>query len=109
MDFRQLLSDPAVRTEFFDRIDEIAADTSMEDGLEGLEGVITYIEVRDTAESMSEGRWDSSDPGLEAIILRFLRPVYLVQRARFPRLVTSRPTAVKSLGAWKSRGPGSTG
>jgi len=83
MDFRQLLSDPAVRTEFFDRIDEIAANTGVEGGLEALEGGISYAEVRDAAESMSEGRWDSSDPGLEAIILQFLRPVYLVQRGTF--------------------------
>ena len=83
MDFRQLLSDPAVRTEFFDRIDEIAANTGMEGGLEGLEGGISYTEVRNAAESMSEGRWDSSDPGLEAIILSFLRPVYLIQRGTF--------------------------
>ncbi len=84
MNFRQLLSDPALKSEFFARIDEIAANADAESGgLEGLEGGISPTEIRDVAESMAEGRWDSSDPGLEAIIRRFLRPVYLVQRGTF--------------------------
>jgi V8-like Glu-specific endopeptidase len=83
LDYRQLLSDPALRSEFFDRIDEIAENAGTEGGLEGLEGGISLTEIRTAAESMSMGRWESSDPGLEAIIRRFLRPVYLVQRGTF--------------------------
>ena len=64
MDFRQLLSDPAVRTEFFDRIDEIAANTGVEGGLEALEGGISYAEVRDAAESLSKGAGTPPIPAL---------------------------------------------
>jgi hypothetical protein len=86
MDFRQLLSDPDLRSEFFNRIDEIAGNANMESGgLEGLEGGINPVDIGAAAKSMSEGRWDSSDPGLEAIIRRFLRPVYLVQEGTFSR------------------------
>ena len=83
MDFRQLLSDDALKNEFFERIDEIAASSDTANGLEGLEGGISPGAVEAAGESMAEGRWDSSDPGLEAIILRFVRPVYLVQQGSF--------------------------
>jgi hypothetical protein len=83
MDFRQLLSDDALRDEFLDRIDEIAASQETEGGLEGLEGGIDPSAVATAAESMAEGRWDSADPGLEAIIRRFARPVYLIQHGTF--------------------------
>ena len=83
MDFRQLLSDDALRDEFFDRIDEIAASPETEGGLEGLEGGIDPSALEAAAESMAEGRWDSSDSGLEAIIRRFTRPVYLIRRGTF--------------------------
>jgi hypothetical protein len=83
MDFRQMLSDDALKNEFYERIDEIAASSDAVDGLEGLEGGISSDTLEEAAESMAEGRWDSSDPGLEAIILHFLRPVYLVQRGSF--------------------------
>jgi endonuclease G len=83
MDFRQLLSDDALRGEFLDRIDEIAASPESEGGLEGLEGGVNPNAVAAAAESMAEGRWDSPDPGLEAIIRRFTRPVYLIQRGTF--------------------------
>jgi Trypsin-like peptidase domain len=83
MDFRQLLSDDALRDEFLDRIDEIAASPETEGGLEGLEGGVDPSAIEAAAESMAEGRWDSPDPGLEAIIRRFTRPVYLIQRGTF--------------------------
>lgn len=79
MDFRQLLSDDALRDEFHDRIDEVAASAESGGGLEGLEGGVDPGAVEAAAESMAEGRWDSSDPGLEAIIRRFARPVYLIR------------------------------
>lgn len=83
MDFRQLLSDDALKNEFFERVDEIAASAGTAGGLEGLEGGVRSSAVEAAAASMAEGRWDSSDPGLEAIILRFLRPVYLVRHGSF--------------------------
>jgi hypothetical protein len=79
MDFRQLLSDGALKREFFERVSEVAASCDRTDGLEGLDGGISPGTLEAAAASMAEGRWNSSDPGLEAIILRFLRPVYLVQ------------------------------
>jgi V8-like Glu-specific endopeptidase len=84
MDFRQLLSDPELRSEFLGRIDEIAASADAETGgLEGREGGLSAADIEEAAEQMSEGRWDSSDRGLEAIIRRFVRPVYLVQQGTF--------------------------
>jgi hypothetical protein len=86
MDFRHLLSDDSLRNEFFDRIDEIAASAGSEGGLEGLEGLEGGVDpgaVVAAADSMAEGRWDSSDPGLEAIIRRFTRPVYLIRDGTF--------------------------
>ena len=63
MDFRQLLSDDALKNEFFERVDEIAASAGTASGLEGLEGGRRPSVVEAAAESMAEGRWDSSDPG----------------------------------------------
>jgi V8-like Glu-specific endopeptidase len=92
MDFRQLLSDDSLRNEFFNSIDEIAASLeTIGDGLEGLEGGINLAAVGEAAESMAAGRWDSADSGLEAIIRRFLRPVYLVQRGTFSRPAQQSP------------------
>jgi Trypsin-like peptidase domain len=86
MDFRQFFSDPAMTREFLDRFDEIRAGLRGEaDGLEGLEGGggPTRQRASDAVESMAEGTWESQDPGLEAIIRRFTRPVYLVQQSTF--------------------------
>lgn len=83
MDFRQLLSDGALRDEFFDRIDEIAGSAQIEGGLQGLDGGVDPSAIENAAESMAEGRWDSPHPGLEAIIRRFTRPVYLIRRGTF--------------------------
>ena len=85
MDFRQVFSDPAVQEEFVDRFDELAERAPAEaGGLEGLEGGLELDDAADTAESMAEGTYDpGSQPGLEAIIERFTRPVHLVQQSTF--------------------------
>ena len=83
MDFRQLLSDDALRDEFRDRINEIAGSTERAGGLEGLEGGVDPSAVEAAAENMAKGRWDSTDPGLEAIIRRFTRPIYLIRGGTF--------------------------
>lgn len=84
MDFRQFFSDPAVTSEFLDRFDELRRSVPVEGGLEGLEGGgPSRQQAADAAASMAEGTWTSQDPGLEAIIQRFTRPVYLIQRSTF--------------------------
>jgi len=80
VDFRQLLAHPTIRQEFIGRFGELAASLhNGAGGLEGLDGGLTTADAERAAESMQEGRWDSQHPGLEAIIQRFARPVYLVQ------------------------------
>ena len=112
MDFRQLFSDPALRGEFFGRIDEIAADVGTESyGPEGparrlLEGAISPADTGAAVEIISEeDRCDSSDPGSQPIVRRFLRPVYLVRDSMFSRpanqsplgrRITARPEAARS-------------
>jgi endonuclease G len=83
MDFRQFFSDPAVTREFLDRFDEIRVSVPAEGGLEGLDGGPSRQQAADAAASMAEGTWTSQDPGLEAIIQRFTRPVYLIQQSTF--------------------------
>ncbi|MGI5292669.1 trypsin-like serine peptidase [Nonomuraea polychroma] len=84
MDFRQMLADPAVTEEFLDRFDELADSASTRiGGLEGLGKGQRVDRARAAVQSMLEGTWESQDPGLEAIIERFTRPVYLVQDGRF--------------------------
>ena len=84
MDFRQFFSDSAVTGEFLDRFSEIRASLLVEGGgLEGLEGGPTRQQAAAAVQSMVEGTWTSQDSGLEAIIQRFTRPVYLVQQSTF--------------------------
>jgi endonuclease G len=84
MDYRQLFSDQALAGEFLDRFGEIRASLLAEGGgLEGLEGGPTRQRAADAVQSMTEGTWASQDSGLEAIIRRFTRPVYLVQQSTF--------------------------
>lgn len=84
MDYRQLFSDPELGREFLDRFDELASSVPVERGdLEALDGGPTTEEAADAAASMAEGTWASRDGGLEAIIRRFTRPVYLVRRSTF--------------------------
>lgn len=82
MDFRQVFSDDALRQEFLDRFDELADSARSVGGLEGLDGGLDYAMASEAVERMAEGAWGSAAKGangLEAIIRRFGRPVYLVQ------------------------------
>jgi hypothetical protein len=86
MDSRQLFKEPALKEEFLDRFAELkAAAPAAGAGLESLEGGgYDADQARRVAESMAEGSYDpGTEPGLEAIIERFTRPVYLVQDATF--------------------------
>jgi len=85
MDVRQLLADSALMQEFLDRAPDLAeqaqADTG---GLESLEGGRFMDQAASAAKDIAEGTYVSgADPGLEAIIERFTRPVYLVQQSTF--------------------------
>jgi endonuclease G len=85
MDVRQVFADSAVKQEFLDRFDELAEHAQDElGGLEGLEGGPGVDDAAAVAEGMAEGSYEpGTEPGLEAIIERFTRPVYLVQRSTF--------------------------
>ncbi|NVI86025.1 trypsin-like peptidase domain-containing protein [Actinomadura sp. BRA 177] len=83
MDYRRLFSSKAIEQEFLDRFDELAASAAAIPGFEGLEGGLTVDRAADAVAQMNEGTWASQDPGLEAIVEAFLRPVHLVQRCTF--------------------------
>lgn len=85
MDVRQVFTDSAVRQEFLDRFDELAEHARDQlGGLEGLEGGPGVDDAAAVADGMAEGTYEpGTEPGLEAIIERFTRPVYLVQRSTF--------------------------
>ena len=83
MDYRQLFFSDALAQEFLDRFDELAASASTLGGFEGLEGGLTVDRAWDAVARMNEGTWASEDPGVEAIVRRFTRPVHLVQRSTF--------------------------
>lgn len=89
MDPRQVFKDEQVKEEFLDRFDELRGHVPERPtgGLEGLDvggGDYTKDDARTIAESMAEGRHQpGSEPGLEAIVERFTRPVYLVQDGTF--------------------------
>jgi endonuclease G len=84
MDYRQVFTDSDLKDEFLDKFDAIKARVPTgEGGLEGLEGGLTVDDAAATVSEMEEGTWEGSDPGLEAIIERFTRPVYLVQDKTF--------------------------
>ena len=88
MDSQQVFKEEAVKQEFLDRFDELrerapAAAGGLE-SLEGGPGPFTKDAARDVAERMAEGVHEpGTDSGLEAIIERFTRPVYLVQDSTF--------------------------
>ncbi len=84
MDSRQVFRDTDVKTEFLDRWDDLIGQAPTEwGGLEGLD-VLPRGKAAEVAESMAEGSYTSgSESGLEAIIERFTRPVYLVRRSTF--------------------------
>ena len=82
MDLRQAVSDPAVRDELLNRFDELAAKAP--GGFESLEGGLTTGAAENAVDGMTEGTYTpGSQPGLEAIIERFTRPVHLVQDRTF--------------------------
>jgi S1-C subfamily serine protease len=86
MDLRHVFTDDAVKQEFLDRFGELAAyaPTEMWGGLESLEGGLAAVDAADAAIHIAEGTFQpGSQPGLEAIIERFTRPVYLVQQSTF--------------------------
>ena len=83
MDSRQVFMNTTLKQEFLDRFDEITAAAFMPDGFEDLEGGLTINRAADAVRQMAEGTWAGHDPGLEAIIQRFARPVHLTQRATF--------------------------
>lgn len=83
MDSRQVFNDPAMKEEFLDRFAEVRA-ALQDGGLESLDGGFAMDPVSQTVELMSEGSYESgADPGLEAIVERFTRPVFLVQNAKY--------------------------
>lgn len=87
MDTRQLFSDTKLKQEFLDRFPELIAARNDASGLEGLDSMpmpTTDDAVR-AVNNIAEGIWRASADagGLEAIILRFTRPVHLVQQGTF--------------------------
>lgn len=89
MRYEQLLTDPRLQEELLDRFDEWRHFAIPRSGLEGGQPrpAVTRRDAESAIRSMSEGRWSShgDDGGLEAIILRFTRPVYLVQGGALAR------------------------
>jgi hypothetical protein len=85
MDFGQVFSDSAVKAEFLERFDQLAAQAPAETGgFESLEGGEPLPDPADAVERITEGRFvPGSEPGLEAIIERFTRPVHLVKQSTF--------------------------
>ena len=83
MDFRQVFADHELRTEFMDRFDEIRAAVAGASGLEGLEGGLDADLAAQATSRMAEGVWQDDDSGIEAIVLRFARPVHLVRKGTF--------------------------
>lgn len=79
-DFQQLLADDELRAELLARRDELRPAVS---GLEGSRVVTGGPDaLAEGVHRMSEGAWTpGEDDGLEAIVLRFTRPVLLVQDA----------------------------
>lgn len=90
MDSRQVFRDPELCQEFLDRFGELAEAagpvTPAEDGggPASMDVVPDVDAARDVVKEMNEGvHRPGSRPGLEAIIERFTRPVYLVQQSTF--------------------------
>ena len=79
MGFNELSIDADLREEFLDRFDDLTRMLPPGGAarLEGLEMV--ELTVDHAAETLREGTYVPASTGLEAIIERFTRPVYLVQ------------------------------
>jgi hypothetical protein len=76
MDFTGILSDPQMRAELAERLPELIALRS--EGLEGLDGGVALDTIRDGLARLAEGA-DAGVAGLEAIVERLARPVFLIQ------------------------------
>ena len=89
MDPRQVFTNDALKQEFLDRFDEIKDAKAVKEaqagsGLESLEGGVRVEDAAAAADEMVEGTYEvGAQPGLEAIVERFARPVYLVQQSGF--------------------------
>ena len=84
VDFSHIFSDQDVAEEFLSRFAELKANApSAPSGLEGLEGGPTRRQAEAAVESMNAGDWTAQGSTLEGIILRFARPVYLIQQSTF--------------------------
>ena len=77
MDFQHVVTnDQELLSELFDREGELKAAATGDGGLESLEGGATAFGL----DRMREGTYvEGEDSGAEAIVLRFTRPVFLVQ------------------------------
>ncbi len=82
----QVFSDADLKSEFLDRFSSMAERAGYAptgggalEGLESLESTPSVDDAAAAVEAITEGTWDGADAGLEAIIERFTRPVYLVQ------------------------------
>jgi V8-like Glu-specific endopeptidase len=83
MDLRKVFSDTAVKEEFLDRFDELAASAPEAATFEG-DGDLRVEDAADVADRIADGSFEpGARPGVEAIIERFTRPVYLIQQSRF--------------------------
>ena len=88
MDFRHVVADDELRTELLDRIYELTVvpESSGGESLEGLEGgpgafgEVAPSSLEVAVRRMNKGDWDAEagDGTLEAIVLRFTRPVFYV-------------------------------
>ncbi|MET7650927.1 MULTISPECIES: serine protease [unclassified Streptomyces] len=86
MDYTQYFSDPELKKEFLDRFEEIRDAVAATGGLESVgsaEAVLDVDRASAAVERMAEGTWRGDDSGVEAIVRRFGRPVYLVRQGTF--------------------------
>jgi endonuclease G len=82
MDYTRLFSDQAMVDELMDRLPELTGGDA--GGLEGLDSLGVARRATERAlGSLQEGRAAEVDPGLEAIIRKFARPAYFVQKNTF--------------------------
>lgn len=115
MDLEHVLGDAQLREELLARLPQVATGLSGS-GLEGLDGGFAVDALRDDLTQMAEGAGGVAiDSGLEAIVLKFTRPVLMIQqgtvtpgfetfpdseviRARLAAARTEIETAVPSVG-----------
>jgi V8-like Glu-specific endopeptidase len=85
MSYTRVFSDEKLKQEFLDRFNDLVSARTQAGGLESLEVIPTRDDAERATKRMSEGTWRSevADGGFEAIILRFTRPVQLIQDQTF--------------------------